>query len=151
METKNQTCQTKSLVESLKELGFVHDADFNRYVLRKEGVKPIFLTSEAVETDDHEILASVNRQLEGRGWAVDIGNPVIYVNSHGVEISALVTEVFGPKKWDRDYDAPSVNVVFVSLDENRTDSTGRQIERTTSVVHKIRQYAHGSFWKLIGE
>jgi hypothetical protein len=45
---------------------------------------------------------------------------------------------------------PSLNLVYVSDDPNKTDQYGRQIERgATSVVHQRNQAAHGRFWRFI--
>lgn len=41
---------------------------------------------------------------------------------------------------------PSVNVVYATGDDAKTDPYGRQIERATSVVHKTLQAAHGMYW-----
>lgn len=72
---------------------------------------------------------------------VQIGDAVVFVDSHAREHDALVTNVFGITGY------PAVNVVFVSEDTSRTDSCGRQIERQTSVVHQTSQPAHGMYWR----
>lgn len=41
---------------------------------------------------------------------------------------------------------PGCNLVYVSSDVERNDSSGRQTEIATSVVHKGNQVAHGNFW-----
>lgn len=53
-----------------------------------------------------------------------IGDCVRYFSQYRVEYKALVTAV-----WS----SPAVNVCFVSDDENKADSYGRQIERDSSV------------------
>lgn len=73
---------------------------------------------------------------------VKVGDIVSYYDSYGREHKALVTNVFGENK-------PAINVVYVSDDENRTDTFGRQIERQTSVVHRDNQYAHGMYWDVL--
>ena len=45
------------------------------------------------------------------------------------------------------WSAPSVNVVYVDGDETKVDPYGRQIARSTSVVHRSNQAAHGMFWE----
>ena len=80
---------------------------------------------------------------------VSIGDAVVFVDALGKPHEALVTAVHG------DYEAvggtaddpkPSLNVVYVSDDEQKYDSYGRQIQRETSVVHRSSQPAHGMFW-----
>lgn len=75
-----------------------------------------------------------------------IGSHVIYIDTLGRERPALVTNMFGPLESN-----PSINVVFVNIDEDQTDSYGRKTERASSVVHHSHQYAHGNKWKPIGE
>lgn len=77
---------------------------------------------------------------------VKIGQAVIYVDSRGRERPALVTNV-----WDNMSGTghPGTNVVFVNDDVDQTDSYGRKIERSTSVVHQSNQPAHGNFWKEV--
>lgn len=71
-----------------------------------------------------------------------IGNHVIYVDEVAVEHDALVTTMFGSS------DSPSLNVVYVSKDENANDQYGRQLAaRVASCVHESSQGAHGRFWR----
>lgn len=70
------------------------------------------------------------------------GDIVIFADPLGKEHNALVTTVFGTGM-----EFPSVNLVYVSTDETKTDQYGRQIERNTSVVHESNQYAHGMKWR----
>ncbi len=72
---------------------------------------------------------------------VEVGDVVVFVDPFGKEYRALVTTVFGGGE------RPSVNVVYVSSDEAKTDQYGRQVERSTSVVHEGSQPAHGMYWK----
>jgi hypothetical protein len=52
------------------------------------------------------------------------GDFVIYTDEVRRDHNAVITAVWGPD---------CINVVFVSPDESKTDSYGRQIERQTSV------------------
>lgn len=70
---------------------------------------------------------------------LEIGDPVIWVDSKGRDHNALVTAI-----WS----ATCINVVFVSSDENRKDDCGRQIERQTSATHMSVQGVHGFYWRL---
>lgn len=70
-----------------------------------------------------------------------IGDAVWYVDPIGTQRAALLTAVHGGDS------TPCVNLVFVSGDEERHDSYGRQIERESSVVHESNQSAHGNFWR----
>ena len=64
------------------------------------------------------------------------GDHVITVDSVGVRHEALVTN-----QWNL-----TVNVVFTTADETKTDSYGAQLERMTSCVHKHLTSAPGYFW-----
>lgn len=82
---------------------------------------------------------------------VEIGQPITYVDHHGVPRPALVTQVWGECRYDDDgklCNAPCINIVCVSLDEKKDDSWGRQVERDSSVVHEMDQQAHGNFWRF---
>ena len=69
----------------------------------------------------------------------EVGQSVRFVNSLGKEQGALVTAVWGDDK-------PAVNLIIVSLDENKKDTFGRQTEHHGSVVHEDNQSAHGMYW-----
>jgi hypothetical protein len=53
-----------------------------------------------------------------------VGSTVIYTDGYRCDHQALVTAVWGPD---------CINVVYVTGDESKTDTYGRQIERQTSV------------------
>jgi len=80
----------------------------------------------------------------------DFDSQIIYVDPKGVRHSALVTVWWNGNQTIESYlsesGEPGCNLVFVSGDENRKDSCGRQIEHATSVVHKSKQAAHGNYW-----
>lgn len=79
-----------------------------------------------------------------------VGNVVVYTDSQGEDLNALVTCVFGEVGADHDgtiISAPCVNVVFINKDPRCDDPYGRQTERDTSVVHKMDQQAHGNCWR----
>lgn len=71
-----------------------------------------------------------------------VGDHVIWVDSLGRQCNALVTTVWNPKL---------VNLVFVSLDENKKDQYGRQIEHATSCSYKAEYHAHGYYWMWPGD
>ncbi len=73
---------------------------------------------------------------------VKVGQKVSFVDPKGVTRDALVTAEWGPK---------CINVVFVSDDATRQDSYGQQIERSTSLVHRQSQQAHGNYWYAVSE
>jgi len=95
------------------------------------------------------------------------GVPVIFVDPHGIRRHALVTiwhcsddrdawlgaQLVNQENWAKQ--EPSVeipfsetccNLVWISGDEMRKDSYGRQLIRESSVVHKGSQPAHGNYW-----
>lgn len=79
---------------------------------------------------------------------LEIGDPVIFVDSHGVEHNALTTNVFGQlpgnDPWMFKIEpgwAPCVNLIYVVKDEKKTDSHGQQMARESSVVHAVNQPA----------
>lgn len=71
-----------------------------------------------------------------------VGEGVVYVDPVGKAFAAVVTAVWGPT---------CVNVVFVSKDESRTDTYGRQIERESSCSHATVNPAHGRYWHFTDE
>jgi hypothetical protein len=72
--------------------------------------------------------------------SVDIGDSVSYWTVYNEEVIALVTEVYGSGTY------ASVNLVFVSPNENSLDQYGRQIERANAVPHQRNQGANRNFW-----
>ena len=81
--------------------------------------------------------------MESTDQQVAIGDPVTYVDEYGQEHRALVTAI-----WGLSSPTKSLNLVYVSADENATDQYGRQLaERATSVVHESAQAAHGRKWR----
>lgn len=73
----------------------------------------------------------------------EIGEHVVYVDPYQVRRDGLVTNVFPP--WG-DHPASSINLVFISGDEARTDSCGRQSQHATSTPHRSHQMAPGNYW-----
>lgn len=65
------------------------------------------------------------------------GDRVIYHDPVGTPHEALCTTNWGS----------CINVVFISSDENKKDTYGRQIERESSVSHKLNNTAHGRYWR----
>ena len=70
---------------------------------------------------------------------VKLGQHVVWHESDGRPADAIVPAVWGPK---------CVNLVIVSLDENRKDEYGRQIERKTSCSYKDMMNVHGFYWRF---
>jgi hypothetical protein len=71
-----------------------------------------------------------------------VGQPVVWHDSVGKAHDAIVTVAWSPTM---------VNVVFVSSDEAKQDSYGRQIERATSCQHKSVNQVHGYYWRFQDE
>ena len=85
-----------------------------------------------------------------------VGDHVIFLDSRRKKHHALITavwDVFPPDDegvyhiTDKQH-PPSLNLVYVAEDTSREDQYGRQIERTTSVVHRSLNQAGGNCWKL---
>jgi hypothetical protein len=71
-----------------------------------------------------------------------VGEPVIYVDPVGGMRHAIVTQPWG---------LTCINLVFVSGDEDRKDSFGRQIERQSSCMHASVVPVHGNYWRFPDE
>lgn len=74
---------------------------------------------------------------------LNIGDRVTFVDEFRKDHNALVTTVFPGMSGAAD----GCNLVFVSGDESRGDSYGRQIERKTSVPHVSGNPAAAMCWK----
>lgn len=70
-----------------------------------------------------------------------IGDSIVYIDAHRERHNALVTKV-----WTSVGNLPGCNLVYVSSDETKNDPYGRQIERSTSVVHRSAQPAGAGCW-----
>lgn len=82
----------------------------------------------------------------------NVGQPVIYVDEHALPRPALITAIHGDEyEHEGVKHYPCVNLVFASADTDKTDPYGRQIERETSVVHKLEQSAHGFYFMWTDE
>lgn len=70
---------------------------------------------------------------------MQVGETVIYVDPVGKPFDALVTAVFSEN---------CINVVYISDDETRNDTYGRQIVRETSVARQNGAgfTAHGRYF-----
>lgn len=69
---------------------------------------------------------------------VEVGSVVVWHDSTGNPHNAVVTAV-----WSQ----VCINLVFVSSDESKQDSYGRQIERATSCGYKNQFQVHGFYWR----
>lgn len=68
-----------------------------------------------------------------------LGESIVFCDPKGMDHDALITAV-----WSE----TCVNIVYVSSDENRKDSYGRQLERETSLVHVSQSEVHGFYWRF---
>ena len=71
-----------------------------------------------------------------------LGETVVFCDPKGKDFDALITAVWSDT---------CINVVFVSGDESRQDSYGRQVERSTSVPHVSESSVHGLYWRFEDE
>jgi hypothetical protein len=73
----------------------------------------------------------------------EVGQHVVFHDAKGVGHDALITCVHFEE---------CVNLVFVSGDESRQDTNGRQIERDSSSQHKsVVGGVHGHYWRFLDE
>ncbi len=72
----------------------------------------------------------------------EVGEHIIFHDSRGEARNAVITAV---------YSDTCVNAVYVSGDESRQDSYGRQTERTASCNHKSMTGAFGNYWRYPSE
>jgi hypothetical protein len=85
---------------------------------------------------------------------VHVGEKVIYFDEFGKEHTALTTAVWGDRYEVIDDNGgstlwePSINLLFVSPDEKREDSYGRQVERRSSCCPVSVQSAWGNCYCL---
>ena len=86
-------------------------------------------------------------EKKGGDTIPEVGDVVIYFDHSGMPHNAVITAVWGPEVYPAPEDAPSLNLVYVSTDESKSDPFGRQIERDTSVPHRSQQKAHGNYWE----
>jgi len=74
------------------------------------------------------------------------GDVVIFVDEKARKHNALLTAVHGAAAEGYQ---PSVNLLWVTSDPSKTDPYGAQIERSSSVVHRGSQGAHGMYWDFV--
>ena len=84
---------------------------------------------------------------------VNVGDTIIYFDEFGRSHHSLVTACWGDRTENgseaiRKFEEPSVNLLFISPDEQRGDTYGRQIERRSSCMHATYQCAWGQAWCL---
>ena len=72
--------------------------------------------------------------------AVEVGDVVTYVDELGKKHNALVLINHGGTPTS------AINVVYLSDDETKRDSYGRQVERASSVSRKSEYTAHGRYY-----
>lgn len=88
---------------------------------------------------------------------LEVGSNVIYTDEHFADHVALVTAIWGQPDWrehciePNQACVPCINLVYVSGDNTKDDPYGRQIERSTSVVHASSQPAGGACWRMSEE
>lgn len=73
-----------------------------------------------------------------------VGDPVVFVDEKREHHNALLTAVHGFHPTSNPH--PAVNLVYVSANEAKLDPNGRQLERSSSVVHRTHQSAGGMLW-----
>lgn len=79
---------------------------------------------------------------------VAVGDAVVYHDESGKPHNALVNVAWTPPAPGK---LPLVNLLFISGDESRQDSYGRQFERASSVSHASAWNAHGRYWRFADE
>lgn len=79
------------------------------------------------------------------GETVKIGQAVKVVDEYGRLHDGLVTNVWGNGPHT------CANVLFMSPNEDKNDSYGRQPERLASCSHRDSGSAHGRYWYVTGD
>ena len=84
-----------------------------------------------------------------------VGDAIIFFDELRHELNAIVTAVHGEVSQSQKaygdptmvWHTPLVNLVFVTPDESKTDSWGRQMDRQSSCAH-VSSYLHpvGNHW-----
>jgi len=108
---------------------------------------------KTAEENVNEVMSSSNKMYDemtndekaktfGLPRFPSVGKKVIWHDAVGTPFEALVTAAWSPT---------CINVVFVSEDEKKQDSYGRQIERATSCQHKSIMNVHGFYWRFEDE
>jgi hypothetical protein len=81
------------------------------------------------------------------GEVVKIGDAVKVVDEFSVLHNGIITNV-----WTQPGQPSTVaNVLYLSSDETKTDSYGRQVERMSSCSHRDSGSAHGRYWFVEGD
>lgn len=85
---------------------------------------------------------------------VKSGDMVHVVDENYLEHSALVTTVHGafPDPYEEGAFVPCINVVYVSADPGKRDPYGAQVERMTSLQHRIQARGMpkpGRYWENV--
>jgi hypothetical protein len=105
----------------------------------------------------HGVFGTMNDLREKQGWTIEQENELRAKNRARYDLPTEPKDEedkwhlpLTQEEWDEggkaDMPTPSINLVYVTGDEAKTDPYGRQIERATSVVHKSGQSAHGRYW-----
>lgn len=71
----------------------------------------------------------------------DEGKACVFVDPTGNPHAAIITRVWGPQ---------CINVAYVALDQGE-DGYGYKIWRSTSLMHRDIQQAHGNYWYFAEE
>jgi hypothetical protein len=100
---------------------------------------PAVRGNEAAESE-----AAMERELKN-------GMYVKVVDERGVLHDGLVTNSWGLQKVKDGAAGPTINVLFVSNDETKTDPYGTQLERLSSCSHKLNTSAPGRYWYFADE
>ena len=74
------------------------------------------------------------------------GMTVKVVNEVGKLFDGLVTNNWGNTVVEDGKAGPTINVLYVTDDDSKTDPNGNQIERLSSCSHKLNSHAPGRYW-----
>jgi len=79
------------------------------------------------------------------------GMTVKVVNEVGKLFDGLVTNNWGNTEVEDGKAGPTINVLYVTDDDTKTDPYGNQIERLSSCSHKLNSSAPGRYWYFLDE
>lgn len=78
--------------------------------------------------------------MEIKDRKLTVGQSIVFVDSRRNRIPALVQAVHGElREYQDGWYVPCINLIHVSINSDKTDQYGRQVEHATSISHHSSQ------------